>query len=224
MSEAAESLKNVDSEHVQLSERIVRDINIGKYGPGEWLKQIDLEQRYGVTRIAVRRVLDELVAKRLVEHIPNRGYRVYALSPTQRREVSEIRTLLETAAAPGIVERATEKDIEDLTALAEGFKEAAYNGTILEQNEANLRFHLRLLELCANKSLVELITELRQRGPAAPVTRWHTVAQLEKASNDHFLIVDAIKNRDVEAMKTVITSHINDKGPERMAGGSSVKN
>ncbi|WP_208021253.1 GntR family transcriptional regulator [Paracoccus alkanivorans] len=213
MQDTAKSPEDAEGENINLSELIVRDINIGIFGPGEWLKQVDLEQRYGVTRIAVRRVLDELVAKRLVEHIHNRGYRVYALGPKQRREVSEIRTLLETAAAGGIVEQATKQDIEELTVLAENFKQAAYYGTILEQIDANRNFHNRLLELCTNESLTELIMELRQRGPAAPVTRWRTVAQLAKATEDHFRIVDAIRRRDVEGLKAVITSHINDKGP-----------
>ena len=53
-----------------------QDILAGVLLPGTWLKQIDLERRYKCTRPEVRRALDRLAQKRLVEHVPNRGFRV----------------------------------------------------------------------------------------------------------------------------------------------------
>ena len=61
-----------------LVNRIADRHPVGRVRPGTWLKQIDLETRYKCTRIDLRRALDQLVAKRLVEHVPNRGYHVYA--------------------------------------------------------------------------------------------------------------------------------------------------
>lgn len=197
-----------------LTEQIFTDIRIGAFGPGMWLKQIDLEERYVAKRIAVRKALDELVAKRLVEHIPNRGYRVYELDATRRRELRAIRTLLETYAVDEIIENVGDRDVTELHVLAEAFQRASYDGTVLELNDANAAFHQRLLKLCDNATLVELIMEMRNRGPAAPVTRWRTVAQLEKVSNDHFLIVEALRARDGTYLKQVIAGHINEAGPE----------
>lgn len=207
---AASQSKNTSE---QLIDRMVRDINLGVFSAGEWLKQIDLERKYGANRLAVRRVLDELVAKRLVQHIPNKGYRIYELSPEQRKEIAEIRIILETSTAQSIVENASEKDVAELTALAENFKGLTYEGTMLDLNVANLAFHKKLFSLCSNKSLIELIMEVQQRGPAAPVTRWQSFAQLDKAANDHFLIVDKVREEDVEALKAAIKSHISDRGP-----------
>ena len=197
----------------RLIDRLVRDINLGELSPGEWLKQIDLEKKYGANRLAVRRVLDELVAKRLVQHIPNKGYRIHELSPQQRKEIAEIRITLETSTAHSIVENATAADVAELRALAETFKSTTYDGTMLELNVANLAFHKKLFSLCSNKSLIELIMEVQQRGPAAPATRWRSFAQLEKAANDHFIIADAVQDKDVEALKAAIRSHIADRGP-----------
>jgi len=209
----AENTKTDSQIPQSLSEQIFTDIRIGTYGPGVWLKQIDLEERYGAKRIAVRKALDELVAKRLVEHIPNRGYRVYALDATRRRELRAIRTLLETAAVDEIIGNATDADVTELYALAEVFQQASYDGTVLSLNDANLAFHQRLLKLCDNASMVELIMEMRARGPAAPVTRWRTVAQLEKVNKDHFMIVEALADRDAPRLKAVISGHINESGP-----------
>ena len=56
-----------------LVDRIAHDIQSGVYGAGAWLKQIDLQERYDCTRLEVRRALDQLTAKRLIAHIPNRA-------------------------------------------------------------------------------------------------------------------------------------------------------
>lgn len=197
------------NEHIGLAERILRDINIGTFGPDEWLKQVSLAERYSATRIATRQALDELVAKRVIQHRPNYGYRVYSLSETQRKEIAAVRSLLEAATADDIVANATPEDIAALQASAEEFKAAAYDGTIMAQRTANQAFHRRLLLLCGNQTLTELIQDLRQRGPAAPVTRWRTVAQLEKSTVDHFKMVEAIKSRSSGELRRIIVDHVN---------------
>ncbi|CAJ0999516.1 hypothetical protein SODG_001412 [Sodalis praecaptivus] len=68
----------------KVTELILHDIQTGLLAPGAWLKQIDLEQRYRCGRPEVRRALDRLAQKRLVAHVPNRGYHVYR--PDGRQE------------------------------------------------------------------------------------------------------------------------------------------
>src|SRR5258706_10949727 len=126
MSKAAANAASSD-----IAERIARDIQSGALAPGMWLKQIDLEERYGATRIEIRRALDRLAQRRLVEHIPNRGYHVFAPDGTQTREILEIRCILETAAVDGIVGNADEASVEALAALARRFDALILDGTIL---------------------------------------------------------------------------------------------
>src|SRR3546814_8626773 len=73
----------------EIAERIERDIHVGTLAPGAWLKQVDLEERYGCTRIDLRQALDRLVTRQLVRHTPNRGYRVDEFEP---RKVEELRS------------------------------------------------------------------------------------------------------------------------------------
>src|SRR5260221_3839755 len=112
-------------------ERIARDIQSGALAPGMWLKQIDLEQRYDCTRIEIRRALDRLAQRRLVEHIHNRGYHVFEPDGTQTTEILEIRCILETAAVDGIVSNADAAAVEHLAALARRVDALILDGTIL---------------------------------------------------------------------------------------------
>ena len=190
------------------AELLARDIHSGLFGLGTWLKQIDLEERYGCTRIEVRRALDKLVLKRLVQHIPNRGYHVYQPDQRQSDEIRDVRVVLESAAADSIVENADDAAIGELRALAQRFSDLVFEGTLLEQYEANIAFHVHMARLCSNRELASLILEIRGRGPSAPLEQWKTRARIEQSSHEHFQMVDAVEARDLAGLKALIRAHI----------------
>ncbi|MBK0329755.1 GntR family transcriptional regulator [Rhodobacteraceae bacterium F11138] len=192
----------------EISQRLMADITTGALGRGEWLKQIDLERRYQCTRIKVRNALAYLHMQRLVEHVPNRGYRVPEHDPVRERETGEVRALLEAHAAADVIAHASDADIVRLRALAEDFRAAAYDGTSFEQMRANFAFHEMIHGFCPNSVLRETMLHLRRQGPAAPVGQWQTVAQLQRATQDHFDIVDAIEKRDLALLRDRIAAHI----------------
>lgn len=191
-----------------VTELILQDILAGLLPPGVWLKQIDLEQRYQSTRPEVRRALDRLVQKRLVEHVPNRGYHVFEPDGRQAEEVSDIRIILETAVADRVIGKATSSAIATLRQLADRFDALIMNGTMIELYEANLAFHRELLALCGNLELVNLVTEIRQRTSSAPVSQWKTRSRIEQSSREHHEMVDALASRNIEDLKRVTIRHI----------------
>ncbi len=191
-----------------VTDLVLQDILAGVLLPGTWLKQIDLERRYNCTRPEVRRALDRLAQKRLVEHVPNRGYHVYEPDGRRAREVSEIRIILETAIAGTIIQNALPADIANLRRLAEHFDFMVLNGTMLELYEANLAFHRQLLVPGGNQELVDLITEIRQRTSSAPVSQWRTRARVEQSGREHHLMIKAIEAGDAEHLKELVRQHI----------------
>lgn len=190
------------------AEMLARDIHAGLFGLGTWLKQIDLEKRYGCTRIEVRRALDKLVSKRLVQHIPNRGYHVYQPDARHSDEIRDVRVVLQTAAADSIVARADAAAVATLRALAQRFSDLVFEGTLLQQYEANIAFHVHMAGLCANRELAGLIVEFHGRGPSAPIEQWKTRARVEQSNQEHFQMVDAIEARDVARLKQLMRAHI----------------
>jgi len=206
--EADATARAQEAETPDVTELILQDILAGRLPPGTWLKQIDLEHRYHCTRPQVRLALDRLVQKRLVEHIPNRGYHVHEPDGRRAQEVSDIRVILEVGVSDRIVANADEADISALRALASSFDELVLTGTMLELYEANLAFHRHLLALSGNQELVNLITEIRQRTSSAPVSQWRTRARIEQSGVEHQLMVDAVANRDVDMLKELTRRHI----------------
>jgi DNA-binding GntR family transcriptional regulator len=143
-----------------------------------------------------------------VQHAPNRGYFVPKPDGALMRELGELRAILEMAAAGGMVRTVTDADVEQIGALARRFSELVRNGSILEQYEANLAFHARLLRLSPNRELIGVVEDLRARCTPAPLTQWRTLARIEQSAREHEQIVEALAARDAERLRKVIRAHI----------------
>ncbi|ONG57039.1 transcriptional regulator [Pseudoroseomonas deserti] len=196
-----------------LETAIAEDIHAGLLAPGMWLKQILLQERYGHSRGDVRRVLDRLVAQRLVEHVPNYGYRVHQLDPRRLEELRQVRLILEVAAAEMVALPATPEQLARLRALAQEFSDAAENRSILDQNEANLAFHAGLLELCPNRELARQVMETRLRMPAAPLSQWGRQGWVAESARQHHAMVDALAEADAARYRALVRAHIRSPSP-----------
>lgn len=192
-----------------LRERLIQDIIAGALPAGSWLKHTDVEERYSVSRALVRRALDDLNARNYIQHEPNRGYRVAMSSEQQREELREVRLVLEMYAAKGVMERTTPADIQQLRGLAETFSQAVRGGTPVDQIDANSAFHERFYSIGPNKTLYNLLVEMRRRVVLRAIAPWQSVGQMEQASKDHFDMVDTLERKDLPRLRQLIDSHIN---------------
>lgn len=190
-----------------LAHRMERDIALGDLGPGAWLKQIDLEKRYGAPRMVVRQALDRMVAKGLVKHLARRGYCVEDFDAARLAEVMEVRAVLEVAAAELVITRLDATALEAMEREAERFRAGVLDGTVEQHEAANLAFHRIMLAPCPNRALVELIFELRARVPPAVTRRRNGMALLRRVADQHFEIVRLIRARDLAALRQLMREH-----------------
>jgi DNA-binding GntR family transcriptional regulator len=198
---------------------IAADIGAGVLGNGAWLKQVDIEARYRCTRADARRALEALALKGVVQRIPQRGYYVSLIDDESRRELVEVRVLLETAMMPSIVERATAQDIRDLRGLAAAFDKAVRRGDASERYHANRAFHVRLTGLCGNRELAKLALAVRGDLPTTPIVQWHSQERIEQSAREHAAIIDALAKRDAGRLKSLIALHI--RQPQQARRGAS---
>ncbi|MDB5366040.1 MAG: hypothetical protein JWM77_1967 [Rhodospirillales bacterium] len=192
-----------------LAQRLHEDLLSGKFRPGEWLKQIDIENDYGVNRFEVRIALSELAARHLLDHSPNRGYRVANPTGRQREELYEMRTLTEIAAARLVAVRATAEDIEAFEQVVDEFDRAVKTGHLAGLAQLNGQLHDQFYRMCGNSLLVTQIKELRERGLPGRSSAWEAPGGLAASNADHLEMVDSLKRRDAEGLAHVIYRHLN---------------
>lgn len=188
--------------------RMAEDLRGGAFPPGTWLKQIDLQERYGVGRAAIRKALETLSVRRLIRHELNRGYRVHPLDDDDTRHVLELRAVLESGFADKIVRHATEAEIDVLGKLADKFIDLAQRGENASLYAVNLEFHRRLLDCARNPLIVPQIEELRIRTSPAPVSQWLNFPQIQASADEHFAMVAALRARQAAALRELIVAHI----------------
>ncbi len=191
-----------------LASEIAQAIHMRAYRPGEWLRQIDLEERFKATRFDVRSALDELAVRKTIEHVPNRGYRVAEIDLKTSQAIRDTRVILETAAAPGIVALIDEVAIARLDELAHRFGAAVHNGTRIEQSQINSAFHHLIYAFCGNPVLEETIWGLRDRSRGSAVTVWTSHQALLDSDRDHHAMVEAIRRRDAARLADLTAHHI----------------
>ena len=191
-----------------LASEIAQAIRLRMYRPGEWLRQIDLEEKFQATRFDVRGALEELAIRKTIEHVPNRGYRVAEIDLATYRAIRDTRIILEAGAMAGVVAHIGDEVIARLDDLATAFSEAAATGTRTDQSEINSAFHHLIYAYCGNPVLEETIWAMRDRSRGSAVTVWASHEALLASDRDHHAMVEALRRRDAGALAELIAGHI----------------
>lgn len=197
-----------------LGDEIALEIRNGGFRAGEWIRLGDIEERFNASRFDARRALSELVLRQVLEHAPNRGYRVYAPDADTIRHVRKARIFLEKEAIRNVVSNISDDTLRQLGRLADDFRKAADHGTRSEQNEINNRFHALLFSSSGNPVIESLIEDLRQRLGGSSQAVWQSRDALLQSALDHLDIVKALEARDAELSVKLIERHINRSSSE----------
>ncbi|MER6262963.1 GntR family transcriptional regulator [Streptomyces sp. NPDC059688] len=180
----------------------------GELRPGEVYSAPSLAARFGVSATPVREAMLDLAKEGLVDTVPNKGFRVTAVSDRQLDEYTHIRALIEI---PTVVELARTADRVSLEALRPAAREivtAAVAGDLIAYVEADTRFHLGLLALAGNAHLVEVVADLRKRSRLYGLTALVEAGRLLASAEEHLELLDALLERDAQAVREVMTRHL----------------
>ncbi|ASQ93475.1 GntR family transcriptional regulator [Streptomyces sp. 11-1-2] len=180
----------------------------GELRPGEVYSAPGLAARFGVSATPVREAMLDLAKEGLVDTVPNKGFRVTAVSDQQLDEYTHIRALIEIPTTVGLASTADPVALEALRPIAGEIVTAAAAGDLIAYVEADLRFHLGLLALAGNAHLVEVVSDLRRRSRLYGLTALVEEEKLQASAEEHLEILDALLSRDESAVLEVMTRHI----------------
>jgi DNA-binding GntR family transcriptional regulator len=171
----------------------------GILGPGARLRQEELADVFGTSRIPVREALRALEYEGLVTSVPHRGFTVTALDADDVEEVYDLRILLESEAVRLALPLLTDEDLDDLEKLFRVMQDA---GTPDDQLAAREQFYLRLYSVTGRPRLVGLIVRLRAE--VARVLRWATI-QHSSSIHEHFF--EAVRVGDADRAVAHLAGH-----------------
>ena len=147
----------VDSVADLAYERIRGYVLGGEVAQGERLGQVELAERFGISRTPVREALRRLAGEGLVDFHSNRGFRVADLGLDHVLRRMEVRSIVEPGIARLAALRRTEEDLRRLEEAIAG-EEGARDG--VAAHDASRDFHLALARASGNEELARVLNSL----------------------------------------------------------------
>jgi len=188
------------------------------YPPGHQALESALAEDLGISRTPVREALIRLSNEGLVEVIPRHGMRVLPVSPLDMREIYEVLTALESAAAD-ILARRKPSDAE-LKPLVDATRDM---GRALKANDldawaaADERFHQGLVELAGNRTLIDAVARLADRVHRARLFTLRLRPKPTTSTEEHTAMLDRIRAGDGRGAIEVNRAHRERAGRELLA-------
>ncbi|RMI37234.1 GntR family transcriptional regulator [Streptomyces triticirhizae] len=187
----------------------------GEMEPGVVYSAPALAARFGVSATPVREAMLDLVREGMVDSVPNKGFRVTEISPTDLDHIVELRLLIEPITVWRVVPLVPEEDLPTLGRMAQRIVDRAECGDLLGYSEADRRFHLALLAYGGNPALVQTISQLHARTRLLGLSSVARRGRLRAAAEEHQRLVELIALRDQRGARTLMRAHIEQMRPER---------
>jgi DNA-binding GntR family transcriptional regulator len=203
----------------QLRERILG----GEYAPGERLGEVELAEKFGLSRTPVREALRRLAAEGLVDITTNKGARVVEYPPQDLEYIFMIRAHVEGLAARAAAQTATTADIDRLDHIATVLKDHAEAGNLDEVYRLNAEYHATLNGLAGSPVVSTTVGTLIHASVLQRTLHAFDDAAMRRSVNHHLEIVAALRARDGDWAEAVMHAHLLSArasllGPRRQVG------
>lgn len=185
--------------------RLMTELREGRLNPGDRLRETELAERLGMSRTPVREAIRQLEADGVVTHVPRQGACIRTLDYAEVMELYEMRCVLEGTAARLAARAASDIEIEELFEMNQ---QMAQLGGAPEAFVLNRQFHADLLDAAKNRFLARSIHALQKALMILGPTTLTEPDRAEKAVEEHFGVLDAIKKRDGTLAEAAMRAHI----------------
>jgi len=181
---------------------LMQKIIDGDIKAGEKLKEAHLAKAFGVSQAPVREAIISLVAKGILEHIPNVGTHVKSYSNEDIIEIYQTREALELYTASYI-------DNIDIALLKDAYQkmlDAAKSKDIKLLVEHDQYFHEMLLSGSKNCTIKKIWRELYTKSSVQNVIK-ELDTSLEEIAKMHLPIIEALLDKSSKKYAQAVNNH-----------------
>lgn len=185
----------------QIAARLQREVLSSKLKPGDPLREMDLSERFGVSRGPIREAFRQLTQQGLLVLEPNKGVRV-AQNPSVevRPLVVQLRRKIETFVLDSIFDRITADDLAVWDNILADIKSACESNDVDALTEHDLRFHRAIVQSYDDKDLFALWQPIMMR----MLMHYNRLDDIMESYREHKRILDAIHSgQKAEAIRAL---------------------
>jgi DNA-binding GntR family transcriptional regulator len=177
----------------------------GKLNGGEPLKQDEIADQFGVSKIPVREALMQLKAEGLVNFYPNRGAFVSETSAAEANEIYVMRIALELAVLERSVPRLT---VAHLKQAEEILSTMDREENISKWGELNWEFHAILYSTAELPRAMAVIRTLHTQVAGYLVLYLAGMDYQKKSQREHRTLLQACRIGDVKEAQNILEEHL----------------
>lgn len=178
----------------------------GRLPCGTALRQQDLADLFGVSRMPVREALRQLEAQALLNVTAHKGAVVAALIQDDATQTYELRILLESEALRQSIPLLAATDIERATNLID---ELENQQDYSEIGRLNRLFHMTLYSKAPNKRLLRLVEDGLNEEERFLRFNLEAMGLGKISQDDHRAMLQTVRDGDVEGSVTLLVQHLN---------------
>ncbi|MCI0475477.1 MAG: GntR family transcriptional regulator [Anaerolineales bacterium] len=201
-----------------IANRLRAAILANEIKPGEWLRQEQLAQKFGVSHTPVREALQDLVGEGVVEHIPYRGIRVIEFSIADLFDLYATRAFLESLATRHAAQHITAEQLAELNRLNNAMELERVQKHWLEYRQVNRRFHQVIYRASQHAYLIRTLDQMWTAFPTMmlgnfPATAARPIPRRGASDRqEHLEIIAALQARNGERAERLMRAHIEESG------------
>lgn len=198
-----------DRPAASLAREVLREAILrGDYQPGERLIELQLSERLGVSRFAVRAALQELASEGLVEMQRNRGAAVRKVSLDEAVEITEVRMALEGLVAARAAELVTDEQAAELAEIGELMRAAVTAQEHRRYSDLNQRLHALIRHIAGHRTADQLIQTLHGQLVRHQFMLSLLPGRPQASLPQHERIIAAVRARDPRQAEAAMREHI----------------
>lgn len=179
----------------------------GTLRPGEKLRDAELAEALGVSRMPVREAFLRLEDEGLVETSANRWTRVAYVDVGQARRIYPLVIALERLALELAAPRLGEEEISEMWRANDELSNALEEGRAVGASEADGRFHAVIIRLSDNPELAAILDNLKAKLRRLEVAYFDGCMVADRSVVEHGQLLDALKQGDHERAAEVLEAN-----------------
>lgn len=207
------------ADHIR--ENLEQAILTGSYADGARLDELQLAERFEVSRTPIREALQMLAASNLVELVPRRGAFVRHPGFVEMVEMFEVMAELEGLCGRLAARRMTDSLLEKLRMAESGCVSAKEASDPDAYYRANEQFHMLIYEASGNSFLSGEAKRLHKRLQPFRRLQLRARGRMMQSLDEHRAILSALEAGDAEAAADSLRGHVaiqGEKFQDLMAG------
>lgn len=211
----------------QANEQLLKYIDENQLSAGDSLPSIaELSEKFGASRAVIRESLKSLEAQGIIEvangrraqikpvtsePLLNYFHRVMQVDGQASWEFVEIRVALELQSVVLAIQRATDEELNNLSATVVGMRDNLHDPEAFA--ELDVKFHLQIAHATHNQMMVHLLESLREAIHESIRRGLHkrlTLAQMESVQGFHERLLVTLVARDVAGATAAMHAHFDE--------------